>query len=52
MAKTATATGLNVVVNILDKAYATGKKVAEGFRDTMRIQFDEVLPKWNYRARP
>ena len=52
MAKTQTATGLKVVVNIMNKVYATGRKVAEGFKDTMRIAFDDVLPKWNYRAIP
>ena len=52
LAKTKTTTGLNVVVNILDKVYATGKKVAEGFKETTRIRFDDFLPKWNYRAVP
>jgi hypothetical protein len=52
MAKTKTTTGLSVVVNILNKVYATGKKVAEGFKKTMRIVFDAFLPKWNYRALP
>jgi len=52
MAKTKTRTGLNVIVNILDKIYATGKKVAEDFKETMKIVFDDFLPKWNYRALP
>jgi hypothetical protein len=26
--------------------------VAADFKETMRIVFDEVLPKWNYRAIP
>jgi hypothetical protein len=29
-----------------------GKKVAKGFKKTMRILFDDLLPKWNYRAVP
>ena len=52
MAKTQTTKGLNVLVNILDKVYATGKKVADGFKKSMRIRFDDHLPKWNYRAVP
>ena len=52
MAKAKTTTGLSTMVNILDKVYATGKKVAKDFRETMRILFDDVLPKWNYRALP
>ena len=50
--KTRTATGLGVVVEVLDKVYQTGRKYAEGFKETMRIVFDEYLPKWNYRAIP
>ena len=52
MVKTQTTTGLNVLVNILDKVFATGKKVAKGFKKIMRILFDDFLPKWNYRAVP
>jgi hypothetical protein len=52
MGKTATRTGLSVAVNILDKIYEKGRKVAEGFKDTMRIVFDNVLPRFNYRAFP
>ena len=47
-----TSTGLEVTVDILDKVYQTGRKYAADFRETMRIVFDEVLPKWNYRAAP
>jgi hypothetical protein len=52
MAKTTTRTGLSVAVNILDKVYEKGRKVAEGFKNTMRIVFDNVLPRFNYRAIP
>jgi hypothetical protein len=52
MAKAATRTGLTVTVNILDKIYEKGRKVAEGFKSTMRILFDNVLPRFNYRAIP
>ena len=52
MEKTHTKTGLSVVVNVLDKVYKTGRKVADGFKETMKIIFDEYLPKWNYRAVP
>ena len=30
----------------------TGLAYAEGFKETMKIVFDKVLPKWNYRAVP
>ena len=52
MEKAKTSTGLRVTVDILDKMYLTGRKYAEGFKKTMRIVFDDILPKWNYRAVP
>ena len=50
--KTRTATGLGVVVEVMEKVYQTGRKYAEGFKKEMKIVFDEYLPKWNYRAIP
>jgi hypothetical protein len=52
MEKAKTSTGLRVTVDILDKVYQTGRKYAEGFKEDMKIVFDEILPKWNYRALP
>jgi hypothetical protein len=52
MAEAETTTGLKVRVNILHKVYDTGRKYAAGFKKTMKIVFDTVLPKWNYRAIP
>ena len=52
MAQAKTRTGLSVVVNILDKVYEKGRKVADGFRKTMGIVFDNILPRFNYRALP
>ena len=52
MAKTHPKTGLSVVVNVSNKIYETGRKVAKGFKETMKIIFDKYLPKWNYRAVP
>jgi len=52
MEKTQTQTGLKAFVHIIDKVYQTGRKVADDFKQTMRIVFDEVLPQWNYRAVP
>ena len=52
MEKARTSTGLRVTVDILDKVYQTGRKYAEGFKESMKIVFDEVLPRWNYRAVP
>ena len=52
MEKTETMTGLNVVVRIIDKVFETGRKYSDGFKQAMTIQFDDVLPKWNYTATP
>jgi len=52
MSKTETTTGLTIQVSILKKVYETGRKCAAGFKKTMKIVFDKVLPKWNYRAVP
>jgi hypothetical protein len=52
IAKATTRTGLKVFTTILDKPYQTGRKVAEEFKSTMAIVFDELLPQWNYTAKP
>jgi hypothetical protein len=52
MAKAETTTGLKVKVSILNKISETGRKHAAGFKKSMKIVFDKVLPKWNYRAVP
>lgn len=52
MSKGGTATGLEVEVSILEKVYEAGRKCAAGFKETMRIVFDEILPRWNDRAVP
>jgi hypothetical protein len=52
MSKTTTTKGLKVLVRIIEKVFATGRKAAEDFKETMKIQFDAVLPKFNYTAIP
>jgi transposase len=52
MEKTRTSKGLRVTVNIIDKVYQTGRKVAVDFKKNMTIKFDDFLPKWNYTAVP
>lgn len=47
-----TSTGLKVTVDILTGVYETGKKYAADFKETMKILFDDYLPRWNYRAIP
>jgi hypothetical protein len=52
MATATTRTRLKVFTTILDKSYQTGRKVAKDFKSTMEIVFDELLPQWNYTAKP
>ena len=52
MEKTSTSTGLKVTVQIIDKVYALKRKVADDFKENMRIVFDAFLPQWNYTAVP
>lgn len=44
--------GVKGGICILDKVYATGRKVAAGFKESMRIVFDKHLRQWNYTAVP
>lgn len=50
--KTTTKTGLIVRANIIKKVYVKGKKVAQDFKEKMKIKFDKTLGEWNYRAIP
>jgi hypothetical protein len=52
MRRAATRTGLRVAVHILDKVYQAGRKVTADFKRTMRLVFDRLLPRYNYRAIP
>ena len=40
------------MAEVLDKVYQTGRAYTEGFKENIKILFDDILPKWNYRAVP
>jgi hypothetical protein len=44
--------GLKVIACIINKIYETGRKIADDFKENMRIVFDDYLRQWNYRAVP
>lgn len=52
MRRATTSTGLRTTVHVIRKAYATGRQLADDFKDTMTIAFNRLLPKWNYQAIP
>jgi len=50
--KTKTSKGLKVISQIVKKIYEVGKKVSIGFKENMKIVFENRLPKWNYTVIP
>ncbi|HFU76780.1 MAG TPA: ISAzo13 family transposase [Arcobacter sp.] len=50
--QTKTESGLKVFSSILNKVFETGRKYSEGFKENMKIQFDDYLANWNYVAVP
>ena len=52
MAKIKTSTGLKVITSIQNKIFEIGRKVADDFKENMRIKFDEYLLQWNYTGLP
>src|SRR5271157_5280056 len=52
MAGARTRTGLSVVVDVVDKVYETGRKVAEEVKQGLNLLRDAFLPKLNYRILP
>ena len=52
MRKTSTTTGLKATVNVIRRIYELKRKVTAGFKSSMELVFDKLLPKWNYVAVP
>jgi hypothetical protein len=54
MRKTSTSTGLRTTVNVIRRLYETGRNATEQMKEQIRstVQFDELLPKWNYTIIP
>ena len=50
MHTTATKTGFTTTVRVMARAYETRRKATKAIADAMNIQFDGVLPMWNYIA--
>ena len=52
MRKASTIPGLRSTVNVIRRVYQVGRQVADNFKATMAIGFDDLLPRWNYVAAP
>jgi hypothetical protein len=52
--KTSTSTGLKTTVNVIKRIYDTGRNATQAMKEYIQetIQFDELLPKWNYTLSP
>ena len=52
MRRASTLTGLQTTVNVMRGFYETGQTATDEIKAGLRIQFDKLLPKWNYTATP
>ncbi len=52
MRRTKTRTGLAATVNVIERAYATGRNATAEIKAMINIMHDKLLPKWNYVASP
>ena len=52
MRKASTSTGLRTTVNVIRRFYETGRNATAPMKQNLKIVFDNLLPKWNYRAIP
>jgi hypothetical protein len=52
MRRATTSTGLKTTVNVIHRAYETGRNATEAMKQDLKILFDDLLPNSNYRATP
>lgn len=52
MRKATTRTGLRTTVNVIRRLYETGRNATKEIKNNLKIVFDDLLPRWNYRASP
>ena len=52
MGKATTTTGLKTTVNVIRRVYQTGRNATDEIKRNLKIVFDDLLPKWNYRVIP
>ena len=52
MRKATTSSGLKTTVNVIRRFYETGHHATDEIKRNLKIVFDDLLPKWNYRAVP
>ncbi len=50
--KASTSTGLRTTVHVMRRHEETGRNATDHMKQNLKIVFDHLLPKWNYRAIP
>ena len=49
MRKATTSTGLKTTVNVIRRIYETGRNATDEIKRNLKIVYDNLLPKWNWR---
>lgn len=52
MRRTKTREGLFATVNVIKRVYEIGRNATEEMKSQLKIEYDKILPKWNYVASP
>jgi hypothetical protein len=52
MRRAATSTGLRTTVNVIRRCYEAGRNATEEMKQQLRLNYDDLLPRWNYIAEP
>ena len=52
MRKATTSTGLKTTVNVIRRIYESGRNATDEMKRDLKIVYDDLMPKWNYRAIP
>ncbi len=52
MRRAKTQTGLRTTVNVIRRCYQAGRVATSEMKKALTIEYDSILPKWSYVARP
>ena len=52
MRRTTTRSGLRTTVHVMKKAYQTGREATDWMKSSLKISYDQIVPRWNYILKP
>jgi len=52
MRRTTTRSGLRTTVAVMKRIYQTGREASDWMKSSIRINYDQVIPRWNYEIKP